>query len=264
MLVGCGGSAWIEEPLPDSDEEDVEPAEAVSPAPTVAKQPEPRARHSARPVAKAPEHPKPVVRAKRRLQGRVLGKFRNTYYDFPAESEQPAEGGLVALKNSRCETIKMVPKAFYESVCVQGSGTLASGTTVSFAKRDCECAAVCPRTSQRICFDELDRAKYPWGRGATGGAITPLLTVAVDSSVIPLGTTLYIPEYDGLPIEPGATSLHDGCFIAQDRGIRITGKQVDIFTGTATVTKLWNQLVPSNQGVTVVVDNPLCARAGGD
>ena len=42
----------------------------------------------------------------------------------------------------------------------------------------------------------------------------------------------------------------------------IKGEQVDIFTGHEAVTRLWNKLVPSNQGVTVVLENPRCARAG--
>jgi len=261
-LFGCGGSAWMNEPLPDSDDENFEPG-PLPPAPaarTSASEPL-RARPASNPAAggEKSDSPRPVVVARRRLQGKVLGKFRNTYYDFP--SEQDYKGPLVPLMNPRCETIKMVPRGFHDAVCVQGSGTLDRGSTVSFAKRDCDCAEICPRTKQRICFDELDRIRYPWGRGATGGPITPLLTVAVDSQVIPLGTAIYIPEYDGIPRDVERTSVHDGCFVAQDRGLRIKGKQVDIFTGHESITRLWNRLVPSNQGVTVVIDNPRCARA---
>jgi 3D (Asp-Asp-Asp) domain-containing protein len=74
-------------------------------------------------------------------------------------------------------------------------------------------------------------------------------------------TPLYIPEYDGIPRDADGQSLHDGCFIAQDRGSRVEGKHVDVFTGHDAITKLWNRLVPSNQGVTVVLDSPHCARA---
>jgi 3D (Asp-Asp-Asp) domain-containing protein len=190
--------------------------------------------------------------------GRVLGTFRNTYYDFPSESD--FSGETVALKNPRCKTIKKVARTFYESLCVQGSGTLSSGSTVSFAKRDCECAELCPRTGQHICFDELDSKTYPWGRGATGRAITPLLTVAVDSDLVPLDTPVYIPEYDGIPRDPARSTSHDGCFIAQDRGVRVKGEHVDVFTGHREITALWNNLVPSNRGVTVIVDHPRCAR----
>jgi 3D (Asp-Asp-Asp) domain-containing protein len=191
--------------------------------------------------------------------GRSLGAFRNTYYDFPSEAD--FDGPPTALKNPSCETIAHVPRGFFESVCVQGSGTLKAGATVSFSKRDCECAEVCPRTNQKICFDELDARAFPWGRGATGKPITPLVSVAVDSNIVPLGTAIYVPELDGLPRDLARSSLHDGCFLAEDRGIRVKGKHIDVFTGHTSITSLWNQLVPSNRGVSVVVGSPRCARA---
>ncbi|HEY5957233.1 MAG TPA: 3D domain-containing protein [Polyangiaceae bacterium] len=194
----------------------------------------------------------------RKLEGRVLGTFRNTYYDFPNEAD--FNGDRVAVHNAQCKPIAQVARGFYEALCVQGSGLLANGTPVSFHRRDCDCAEICPKTEQRICFDTLDLAKYPWGRGASGGPITPLLTVAVDTSVIPMGTALYIPEYDGLPRDASRKSLHDGCFVAQDRGLRVTGLHVDVFTGQRVMTEMWNGLVPSNRGVTVVLDSPKCAR----
>lgn len=193
------------------------------------------------------------------LAGKVLGSFRNTYYDFPSEAD--FSGEKVALQNAQCKPIAQVPRAFYEAVCVQGSGLLASGSPVSFNRRDCDCAEICPRTKQKICFDALEIGKFPWGRGATGGPITPLLTVAVDSNVIPLGTSIYIPEYEGLPRDSTRKSLHDGCFVAQDRGLRVQGQHVDVFTGQRSMTEMWNGLVPSNAGVTVVLESPKCARA---
>jgi len=199
--------------------------------------------------------------------GRLLGEFRNTYYDFPAEaafssqqSEQPPATGnssKVMLMNRSCQPLKEVERGFFESLCVQGSGSLVSGTTVSFAKRDCSCAEVCPRTGQKICFDALDPAMFPWGRGALGKAITPLTSVAVDSDIIALGTPLYIAEYDGVERHPGG-GLHNGCFVAEDRGMKVKGNHVDIFTGNPTVTEHLNRLVPSNAGVHVYVDTARC------
>ncbi len=265
LMMGCGtaGSAWMAEPLtgPEDEEEwndayatptNASPKSTPKQGPT--SKPTGAKSISGVPPLRRPAMPKKIV-------GKILGKFRNTYYDFPAERDH--KGPSVALKDQNCNTIKQVPKGFHDAVCVQGSGTLATGTTVSFAKRDCECAQICPRTKQKICFDPLDRKRFPWGRGASGKAITPLLTVAVDSSVIPLGTTIYIPEVDGMPRDASQTSFHDGCFIAQDRGLKIKGKHVDIFTGHEGITKLWNRLIPSNQGVTVVLNNPRCARAKG-
>jgi 3D (Asp-Asp-Asp) domain-containing protein len=197
-----------------------------------------------------------AARTRLALEGKVLGVFRNTYYDFPSESEFSGES--VALYDAQCKSKATVPRGFFETLCVQGSGLLATGNVVSFNRRDCACAPVCPRTGQRICYDVLDIVRYPWGRGATGEPITPLLTVAVDTSVVALGTALYIPDFDGLPRDAERRSSHDGCFIAQDRGLRVQGQHVDIFTGRSAMTRLWNSLVPSNSGVTVVINSPRC------
>jgi len=189
--------------------------------------------------------------------GHVLGTFRNTYYDFPTEADHT--GPAVSLMNASCQPIAKVPRGFYEAVCVQGSGSLKAGGTVSFAKRDCACADVCPRTGQKICFDALDKATFPWGRGAAGTAIAPMRTIAADTAVVPMGTVVYIPELDGAA--RGADGdTHDGCFVVEDRGLRVKGEHVDIFTGNEAQTALMNERVPSNQGVTVVVDAPRCAR----
>ncbi len=196
--------------------------------------------------------------------GRVLGVFRNTYYDFPSEADFTGEA--VALMNPSCQPIAKVPRGFYEAVCVQGSGSLASGGTVSFAKRDCACAETCPRTGQKICFDALDKNTFPWGRGAAGTPITPLRTVAADTNVLPMGTVIYVPELDGLAVRPEVSNgggTIDGCFVVEDRGLRVRGEHIDIFTGHPSQTAVLNALVPSNQGVTVVVDAPKCARLAG-
>lgn len=253
LLGGChtAGSDWMSQPLPGADDPWASPA----PAPERGTAPAfgPARRSSGARAAGTPSRADP--------SGRVLGRFRNTYYDFPSETE--FTGKPVALMNERCKPIKQVPQEFHDAVCVQGSGHLSTGATVSFARRDCECARVCPRTEQKICFEELSADSFPWGRGALGQPITPLLTVAVDDTVIPMHTALYVPEFDGLPRDVAESALHDGCFLAQDRGLKVKGQHIDVFTGQQAVTALWNRLVPSNQGVTVVVGAPRCSGLGG-
>jgi 3D (Asp-Asp-Asp) domain-containing protein len=183
------------------------------------------------------------------------GVYRNTYYDFPREGAGDKDATLY---DASCAPIARVTQKFHDQVCVQGSGRLALGQTVSFAKRGCACAAVCPRTGQKICFERLDPAAFPHGRGATGGPITPLRTVAVDVSVIPLGTALYVPELAGLPRADG--TLHDGCFVAEDRGLKVVGRHIDVFTGDPAMTAQWNARFPSNKGVHVRIGDPRCAR----
>jgi 3D (Asp-Asp-Asp) domain-containing protein len=183
------------------------------------------------------------------------GMFRNTYYDFPSEGGGPKDATLF---DPTCRPIATVTRVFHDQVCVQGSGRLASGATVAFAARGCPCAATCPRTGQQICFERLDPSRFPSGRGATGRPITPLRSVAVDTSVIPLGTPLYIPELAGLPGPGGAP--HDGCFVAEDRGMKVVGRQVDVFTGDPSQTQRWNVAYPSNRGVHVQPNDPRCAH----
>jgi 3D (Asp-Asp-Asp) domain-containing protein len=187
----------------------------------------------------------------------VLGTFRNTYYDFPREVD--ATGDDVALMNADCTPLAKVARGFHDAVCVQGSGVLRRGTTVSFARRNCACAEVCPRTGQRICFDALDANAFPWGRGAAGKPIVPMRSVAADTSVLPMGTVLYIPEFDGA-LRAGKDGTSDGCFVVEDRGLKVRGEHVDIFAGTAAQTAMLSARVPSNQGVTVVVDAPRCTH----
>jgi 3D (Asp-Asp-Asp) domain-containing protein len=190
--------------------------------------------------------------------GSELGMFRNTYYNFPHQLDYA--GPSVSLFDAQCHPLAQVPRAFHDTLCVQGSGSLASGRTVSFARRDCACARTCPRSGQKICFAELDAKAFPWGRGAAGTAITPLRSVAVDIRVIPLGTPLFIPEFVGLPLDAHGGGAHDGCFIAEDRGIKVVGQHVDVFTGRVAMTKLWDARVPTNQGVTVYIDSPRCPQ----
>jgi 3D (Asp-Asp-Asp) domain-containing protein len=256
------GSNWMAEPLTAEYEPLLEEADAVPPPAPSTGEAVPRSRvlggQPATPAAQGVTGNVGRAPEQTAAGGRSLGTFRNTYYDFPNEAD--FEGPSVSLKNAECNAIGSVPRPFFESLCVQGSGTLRKGATVSFARRDCECAEICPRTNQRICFDELDAQRFPWGRGATGKPIIPLLSVAVDTDVIPLGTPVYVPEYDGIPRDPDQRSVHDGCFIAQDRGLKVKGKHLDVFTGHQSITTLWNRLVPSNRGVTVVVESQRCAQ----
>ena len=62
----------------------------------------------------------------------MLGTFRNTYYDFPTEAD--FSGDAMPLRDAKCGAITNVPRGFHDAICVQGSGILKNGQTVSFAK----------------------------------------------------------------------------------------------------------------------------------
>ncbi len=247
------GSAWMREPLlpddPPSSESPAHAAAARSPS-TPAATPPPRPT-----LASADDDAQ--VAASARSTGRLLGIFHNTYYSFPDEAEYSGE--KTTIFDARCKPIASVPKAFHDRLCVQGSGRLADHRTVSFAKRGCDCAAVCPRSSQKICYEALDPARFPWGRGATGAPITPFRTIAVDTSVIPLGTHVFIPAFVGIPIPGGG--IHDGCFVAQDRGLKVVGQSIDVYTGSESATAAWNQQVGTGTGLEVYVEDQRCGAS---
>lgn len=249
-----GGTSWVQQPLLPEEERAPLQSPGGNGAPG-----QPAARTiGGRPSTK--EGAGPASADRTGGGGKVVGTFRNTYYDFPNEADHT--GAPVSLMNGSCQPIAKVPRGFYDAVCVQGSGSLARGGTVSFAKRDCACAEVCPRTGQKICFDALDQKTFPWGRGAAGTPITPLRSVAADTQVLPMGTVLYIPELDGVArgTSDGSGAAMDGCFIVEDRGLKVQGEHVDIFTGQPSQTAALNAQVPSNQGVTIIVDAPKCAH----
>lgn len=260
--LGCGSARpWAAEPSPAFDESHLGDLRLPALEQTSGSSARYRVQAIGRLEPESPADNPDVVQTRIKWSqndANVVGTFRNTYYDFPAENE--FAGKRTPLYDASCTKIADVKESFHDAVCMQGSGLLSNGSVVSFAKRNCACARECPRSGQKICFEALARSRYPWGRGATGGAITPLLTVAVDSDVIPMGTPIYIPEFEGLPRDIGETSVHDGCFIAQDRGLKVKGQHVDVFTGEPALTRLWNRLMPSNRGVTVVLDSPKCAR----
>jgi 3D (Asp-Asp-Asp) domain-containing protein len=252
-VAGCGGwgagSSWVNEPLaPEERGQGSGSGASRSPRP-----PPVRARTLGVSGTREGERDRGTDGG-----GRLVGTFRNTYYDFPKDAG--AKGGpAVSLMSPSCTEIAKVSRAFHDAVCVQGSGSLERGGTVSFAKRDCACAEVCPRTGQRICFDALDPASFPYGRGAAGRPIAPLRTVAADTNVLPMGTVIWVPELEGVTSAQGGDAS-DGCFVVEDRGLRVQGEHIDVFTGDPQTTAIVNSRVPSNTGVRVIVDSPRCAR----
>jgi 3D (Asp-Asp-Asp) domain-containing protein len=83
------------------------------------------------------------------------------------------------------------------------------------------------RASSRVRFAPTDNA---WGDGVDGCALVPYRTIAVDKRFIARGSVVYIPIARGVPFEVGDKRyVHDGYFIAADRGGAIKGAHIDMF-----------------------------------
>ena len=63
-----------------------------------------------------------------------------------------------------------------------------------------------------------------------GCKVVPMRTLAVDKTLIPRRTVVFIKETVGLKMPNGAT--HDGYWYASDVGGAIKGERIDLFTGT--------------------------------
>lgn len=158
--------------------------------------------------------------------GAKLGSFELTYYWMAHEAKNKGSA-TVQLYNRKCKPLVKVSQSFAARLSVEGTGMLRDGRVVN-TTGTCDC--------ETSCFFMVPRSKR-WGVGVGKRPLSPFRTVAVDPKTVPIGTTLYIPELDGLTMpgrRPWGGFVHDGCVIAGDRGGGVQGRQLDFFTGRRT------------------------------
>ena len=176
-------------------------------------------------------------------EGEYLGEFEQTFYWLVLEVEclSPPESPLVDIYDPDGEVIARVSEDFACKLGLEGSGKLADGRVVNYwgsgsaCVRYTECSA--PYYPSRNCYSVLDPDLYPWGKGVRGRALVPFLSIATDPDVIPYGTIVYVPEWDGYVLPDG--SVHDGCLRSDDTGGAIVGDHIDFFAGSEEV---WRQV----------------------
>jgi 3D (Asp-Asp-Asp) domain-containing protein len=151
--------------------------------------------------------------------GDARGVFDLTYYWM---STPPPSGAADTNLFARdCTILATVPAAYAKTMTSSGNGRLSDGRTLVVAG-DCPC-------ERSPCF--RDETRSLWGTGASGRALVPYRSVAIDRALVPLGTHLWIEELDGVAFPETALALHDGCVIADDTGGKIVGTKLDLFVG---------------------------------
>ncbi len=106
------------------------------------------------------------------------------------------------------------------------------------------------------------KVTHPYGCGVRNMPLIPFRTIAVDSTVIPYRTVLFIPGLRGLAFElEGKTYAHDGYVFAGDRGGAIKGMHIDFFSGNQKASP-FPTVIASNETKTfpafvVPADNPV-------
>jgi 3D (Asp-Asp-Asp) domain-containing protein len=189
--------------------------------------------------------------------GTPAGRFKITYYWKALESEFSGAANT-AIKDTSCRTIKMVPAAYAQSLCIEGSGKLNDGRIVNYGQ-SCSCNPGCS-----YCYTVVDASRFPWGIGNRNNPLVPLRSLAVDTSVVRNGTRIYLKAFDGLRI-PAVDGIggfvHDGCFRADDVGGAIRGQHFDVFSGTPGMRRELERVLPTNSRLETWVDaNARCAH----
>ncbi len=143
----------------------------------------------------------------------LIGKFRNTNYYFAFESEYrgPATAEVLGMDDSR---LALVSVAFKKALLMEGTGELIDGRVINYAgKKD---------NTARFAF-----TRHRYGRGVANCPLSPFRSIAVDPSLIALGSKVRIAETVGMVLPDG--SIHDGIWLAVDIGGAIVGDRVDLF-----------------------------------
>jgi 3D (Asp-Asp-Asp) domain-containing protein len=187
----------------------------------------------------------------------------NTYYYVSAEP-QTASGPTTTLYSSSCQPIAEVSASYSDRACIEGTGRLKDGRMVNYAST-CNCGRPCP-TGGTVCWSVLDTDQFPWGKGARNNPLSPMRSLAVDRTRFQLGTTLYIPLWQGVdvPSMGGVNGfVHDGCFRADDVGGAIRGVHIDIFTGPRELARYFEGVVPTRTNMQAQPGGNRCAYLVG-
>jgi 3D (Asp-Asp-Asp) domain-containing protein len=147
----------------------------------------------------------------------------NAPTELTAIAPPPADG-VTLYERSGCTPIADVSREFAQQLILQGTGKLRDGRVVN-VWGECKCG-------HSPCFKVLEHS--PWGTAGSGRKLHPFRTVAVDRSLIKLGSLLYVPLLEGRTMPgraPWGGFVHDGCVVADDTGGGIIGHQLDLFVG---------------------------------
>lgn len=170
----------------------------------------------------------------------------NTYYYLPYEQAFTGPKSI-ALPGPNGDTIAMVKDSFFQDFCVEGSGVLEDGRTVNYYGHG--------GGSDPVCNYGHTQARYHvvgCATGSGGRCVVPMRSLAVDPSVIPMGSRVFIREYAGLVIPRlgGAGGFtHDGWFVAADTGGAIHQNHIDVYAGPRELMRYMERVVPTRSSL---------------
>jgi 3D (Asp-Asp-Asp) domain-containing protein len=145
---------------------------------------------------------------------KYLGKFKVTFYWIIQESEYSGTKDTPLYLESG-KVLGYFPSRFVSDFKKEACAELKSGKLISYLKRV---------NKVRVVTQFL---------GFNGYTISPFKSIAVDPSIVPLGSKLYIPALTQM-----GKDNHNGVVYAHDIGSMINGHSIDIFVGYKSNTRL--------------------------
>lgn len=110
----------------------------------------------------------------------------------------------------------------YKSLHLEGTGKLLNGKIINWAGK-----VKLPDGTEEYRYRWCGK-NAPYGYGFEDRILIPFRTIAVDPSVVPLDSLVFIPAARGAVLPDG--TLHDGYFHALDIGSAIINRRIDVFT----------------------------------
>lgn len=152
---------------------------------------------------------------------RKIGDLRPTFYWVALEKDDGSQKS-VPLKNMSGDVIARVSPKFHKDIRLEGTGRLLDGRVINFDGR-----VPLAGGGQEIRWTFCGR-EAPYGYGLDRRILVPFRSLAVDPTVVPMDSKIYIPKAKGIPLPDG--TIHDGYFQAVDIGDAIKSKRIDVFT----------------------------------
>jgi len=166
-------------------------------------------------------------------------------------------GNGVILKGAGISDLKLkIDTLSFCKAAIEGTMTIFDsndlGITLNYGGLSEKPCVDCKKyiANHALTLDKLNRtlwvrAKGKYGDGVKGYKLVPYKSIAVDPSVIKIGSIVFIPAMVNVAI-PGDTIKHDGYFYAVDIGSAIKDNHIDIFTGNNT-TSVLNTIITSDK-----------------
>lgn len=147
----------------------------------------------------------------------------------PAEEPVDMNSPLVDLFDNNGNIIATIPEEFAKRIAMEGRGFLPDGRLIVLSN---------DYDWPKARFKQIDTSIAPWGYDFSGAPLVPFKSLGVDTSIIPLGSEVYIEEFVGIQLPDGNT--HDGWYKATDY---THPNYIDIFVGSYSNYKYLTSLI---------------------